>query len=270
MILRANCKINIGLDILRRREDGYHELETAMIPVKGLYDEVEILPTEGPSCFTQRGLEVDCPMEQNLCMKALRLMQRHYEVGEVALTLDKRVPFGAGLGGGSADATMVLVGLNRLFELGLSDEELELRAAELGSDTPFFVRNEPQLCRGRGEVMSPIALPLAGLWLLLVKPDEGVSTREAYAGVRPALPTTPLEELLQLPVNAWQGRIKNDFEPSLFDHHPRLRRIKESLLEQGALYASMSGSGSTLFGLFDHMPDYLPPYEGLFLHCEQL
>lgn len=270
MILRANCKINIGLDILRRREDGYHELETAMVPLRGLYDEVELLPTVGEFSFSQRGLTVDCPSEENLCVKAFRRMQACYGVGNATLTLDKRVPFGAGLGGGSADATMVILAANALFGLNLSEEELLCRAAELGSDTAFFVRNEPQMCRGRGERMTPIALPLAGLWIQLVKPDEGVSTREAYAGVKPAVPTMPLEELLQLPVSEWQGRVKNDFEPSVFARHPRLCRIKESLLEQGALYASMSGSGSTLFGLFDHEPDYQPPYEGLFLHREQL
>lgn len=271
MILNANCKINIGLDVLRRREDGYHDLETVMVPVRGLFDRVEVVRKEGPGCeFRQVGLVVDCPEEQNICVKAFRLMQARYGVEGVCITLDKRVPFGAGLGGGSADGTMVLLALNELFDLGLTEDERIDLAAELGSDTAFFVRNTPQLCTGRGVEMEPVELPqLAGLWLLLIKPDEGVSTREAYAGVRPAVPEIPLAERLQSPIREWSGRIKNDFEPSVFAAHPRLAEIKERLLTAGALYAAMSGSGSTLFGLFDQEPS-AQPFEGLFTHCERL
>ncbi len=267
MILKANCKINLGLNVLRRREDGYHDLETVMLPVRELFDEVEVLPAS-EFLFKTEGLPVDCPVEENLCVKAFRLMQRRYALPEVAISLRKRVPFGAGLGGGSSDATMVLLALNHLFSLALSEEELIALASVLGSDTAFFVRNTPQLCRGRGELMEPIELPLAGLWLQLVKPEEGVSTREAYAGVLPEVPKVGLREQLLSPVDAWQEGVKNDFERSVFARHPRLQSIKESLLAQGALYASMSGSGSTLFGLFDRKPDYTPPFKGLFLHQE--
>lgn len=271
MILKANCKINLGLDILRKRPDGYHDLETVMLPVRGLYDQLTVERIEGPEpLFCSRGIEVDCPPEANLCLRAFRLMQQHYGIGAVRIELDKRVPFGAGLGGGSSDATTVLLALNELFALHLSEQELILRASELGSDTAFFVHNTPQLCTGRGEVMTSIHLPLDGLWLLLIKPDEGVSTREAYAGVKPAIPATPLKERLQLPPIEWQGLVQNDFETSVFTAHPRLKEIKESLLEQGAIYAAMSGSGSTLFGLFSSRPNYQPPFEGLFLHQEQL
>lgn len=270
MILRANCKINIGLDVLRRRADGYHDLETVMVPVRELCDEVELVRTGAEFRFVQRGLEVDCAAEENICVKAFRLMERRFGLSGVTLTLHKRIPFGAGLGGGSADATMVLLGLDQLFDLHLSEAELIALAAELGSDTAFFVRNTPQLCTGRGEQMEPIELPLKGLWLQLVKPDEGVSTREAYAGISPAVPTLSLRERLQRPVEMWQQEVKNDFEPSVFATHPRLAAIKESLLTQGALYAAMSGSGSTLFGLFAEEPDYRPPFEGLFLHKERL
>ena len=186
------------------------------------------------------------------------------------ITLDKCVPFGAGLGGGSADATMVLRALNELFALRLSEDVLIERAAELGSDTSFFVRNSPQFCTGRGERMEPVELPLDGLRLVLVKPGEGVSTREAYAGVRPAVPERPLLERLQSPVATWRECVKNDFEPSVFARHPRLALIKEDLLKQGALYAAMSGSGSTLFGLFADERPYIPPFDGLFVHSEQL
>ena len=252
MKLRANCKINLGLDILRRRVDGYHDLETVMVPVYGLYDELtaERIVGEGV-LFESVGLAIDCPPEKNLCLRAFELMKGRYGVEGVHLRLDKRVPFGAGLGGGSSDATMTLVALNDLFALHLPESELIALAAELGSDTAFFVRNTPQLCSGRGEQMTPIALDLKGLWLVLVKPDEGVSTREAYSGVTPSVPEIPLRERLQRPIAEWQSCIKNNFEPHIFAAHPRLAAIKEALLQAGARYAAMSGSGSTIFGLFD-------------------
>lgn len=251
MKIKANCKINLGLDVLRRREDGFHELATVMLPVYGLYDRLQIDPIEGSEPqFRNEGLAVDCPAEQNICLKAWRLMHERHGVGAVSITLDKRVPFGAGLGGGSADATMTLLALNELFSLQLSEEELIALAAELGSDTAFFVRNTPQLCTGRGEVMEPIDLPLDGLWIALIKPDEGVSTREAYSGVKPAVPAVPLAERLMCPIAEWQGVIKNDFEPHIFAAHPAIAAAKNALLEAGACYASMSGSGSTVYGLF--------------------
>lgn len=270
MILRANCKINIGLDVLRRRADGYHDLETVMVPVRGLYDTLEVLPAESGCRFSQQGITIDCPDDKNLCVKAFYLMKERYaEVKGAVISLDKRIPFGAGLGGGSADATMVLLALNECYGLNLTTKELEGLAAELGSDTSFFVRNIPQLCTGRGVDMTPCQVPqLAGRWLLLVKPDEGVSTREAYAGVSPAVPETPLCERLLEPIERWQELIKNDFERSVFAAHPRLQEIKEQLLMSGARYAAMSGSGSTLFGLFDTEPD-TRPFEGLFTHKER-
>ena len=175
MILRANCKINLGLDILRRRADGYHDLETVMFHVRGLYDEVEVVRTAGAGVdFRAEGLAVDCEPEQNICIKAFRLMHDRYGVDGVSIRLDKRVPFGAGLGGGSSDGTAVLLALDRLFDLHLSEAELIARAAELGSDTPFFVRNTPQFCTGRGEIMSPFPLSLGGLTLVIVKPDKSL------------------------------------------------------------------------------------------------
>ena len=254
MNLRANCKINLGLDILRRREDGFHDLETVMIPVVELYDEVEVERVEGDSVFEQTGLVVDCPAEKNLCMKALRLMQQLYGVGNVRIRLDKRVPFGAGLGGGSSDATAVILALNELFELGLSEERLVETAAMIGSDTAFFVRNTPQICRGRGEKMEPIELPLKGFYLAIAKPDEGVSTREAYAGVKPAIPQVRLKDALQRPVSEWNGVVKNDFEPHIFALHPTIAELKQEMLDAGAIYASMSGSGSAVFGIFERKP----------------
>ena len=249
MEIKANCKINIGLDVLRRRADGYHDLSTVMVPVKGLYDVLTIEQAE-ESKLTIVGIEVDCDPEQNICMKALRLMQQRYGIGEASITLDKRIPFGAGLGGGSADGTAVILALNEIFALGLDEATLISLAAELGSDTAFFVRNSPQLCEGRGEIMTPIELDLAGYWLVLIKPDANVSTREAYAGVVPAIPELSLTERLQKPIAEWQGSVKNDFEKSVFTAHPIIGEIKQELIDAGATYASMSGSGSTVFGLF--------------------
>jgi 4-diphosphocytidyl-2-C-methyl-D-erythritol kinase len=249
MEIKANCKINIGLDVLRRRTDGYHDLSTVMVPVKGLYD-VLIVELAEKSSLSIVGIEVDCDPEQNICMKALRLMQQRYGIGEVSITLDKRIPFGAGLGGGSADGTVVILALNEIFALGLDEATLISLAAELGSDTAFFVRNSPQLCEGRGEIMTPIELDLAGYWLVLIKPDANVSTCEAYAGVVPAIPELSLTERLQKPIAEWQGCVKNDFEKSVFAAHPIIGEIKQELIDAGATYASMSGSGSTVFGLF--------------------
>jgi 4-diphosphocytidyl-2-C-methyl-D-erythritol kinase len=221
-----------------------------MFPVEGLYDEVEVVRCDGNSSFRVEGIEVDCDPEQNICMKALRLMQSRYGIGQVAITLTKRVPFGAGLGGGSADGTAVILALNDIFSLALDEATLISLAAELGSDTAFFVRNTPQLCEGRGEIMTPVELNLKGCTLVLIKPDESVSTREAYAGVKPAIPARSLTERLSEPIEQWQESVRNDFEESVFTSHPRLARIKQQLLDGGATYAAMSGSGSTLFGIF--------------------
>lgn len=253
MKIEANCKINLGLDVLRRRDDGYHDISTVMYPLRGLYDvvEVEAVPSADTAELVSLGMEVDCPAEKNICLKAYELLRRRYGIGGVRITLDKRVPFGAGLGGGSSDGTAVLVALNEVFSLGMDEAALIAAAAELGSDTPFFVRNTPQLCEGRGEIMSAVDVDLSGWWIVVVKPDEGVSTREAYAGVTPRVPARPLAERIAEPVERWQGSVVNDFESSVFASHPAIGRVKRSLLEAGAVYASMSGSGSAVFGLFD-------------------
>ncbi len=256
MIKHANCKINLGLNILRRRDDGYHELETVIYPVVGLYDDVEIEPLAGASDrieFRCDGIEVDCSAEDNLCVRAARLMQSRYGCGAVAITLTKRIPFGAGLAGGSSDAVAVVLAMDEIFGLALSRDKLVEVAAELGSDTAFFVVNTPQLCRGRGEIITPIEVDLAGMWLVLIKPDDvSVSTREAYAGISPDASQPSLAELLARPISEWQATIHNGFEPHIFRAHPSLAQIKAQLLEAGACYAAMSGSGSTIYGLFDH------------------
>lgn len=274
MILRANCKINIGLDILGRRDDGYHDIATVMYPVRELYDVVSVEKSGAADVrFAQTGLVVDCSAESNICVKAYRLMEQRYSVAGVDITLDKRVPFGAGLGGGSSDGTAVLLALNTIFDLQLSESTLIELAADLGSDTPFFVRNTPQLCTSRGEQMSPVTLQLTGMYLVVVKPDDFVSTREAYSGVVPKIPAVALAQKILRPVAEWQGEVCNGFEPHIFDAHPRIALLKRSLLDAGALYASMSGSGSALFGIFADEASakkYTPPCDGVYLHIEQL
>lgn len=267
MKIKANCKINLGLDVLRRRDDGYHDLSTIMLPVVGLYDVVDVERREDNKiAFRGIGLTVDCADEDNICVKAAKLMQERYGIAGVDITLNKRVPFGAGLGGGSADGTAVIMAINNIFSLDLTEEELIARAAELGSDTAFFVRNTPQLCEGRGEQMTAIDVNLDGMWMVIIKPNESVSTREAYAGVKPATPELPLTQRIKRPIAEWQGLIKNDFESSVFAAHPAIASAKQQLLQAGAIYASMSGSGSALFGLFDnetsaeqmrHLTDYI-------------
>lgn len=268
MRLKANCKINLGLFVTRKRPDGYHELETVMLPVKGLHDIVDVERTEGDGIeFRGEGIAVDCAAEDNLCVRAARLMQQRYGVGGVCITLNKRVPFGAGLGGGSSDATAVVVAINELYDLGLDKPTLAMLAAELGSDTAYFVYNDAELCTGRGEIMSPIEIDLKGMWLVVVKPDEGVSTAEAYRGVKPQMPERGLRELLAEPITEWQGSVRNDFEPHIFEAHPRIAAIKQTLLDAGALYASMSGSGSAVFAIFAEKPNFATDD---FVHIEQL
>ena len=271
MTIRANCKINLGLFVTRKREDGYHELQTVMLPVCGLYDVVEVERVEGEGVhFENCGIEVDCPMDKNLCVRAARLMQERYGVGGIRIKLDKRVPFGAGLGGGSSDATAVVVAVNEIYNLGLDKPTLAALAAELGSDTPFFVYNTPQLCEGRGEIMSPADVDLRGLWLAVAKPlNDSVSTKEAYSGIKPKMPSESLTELLKRDKSEWQGSVVNDFEPHIFARHPAIAELKQSMLNAGAVYAAMSGSGSAVFGLFEAEP-HLDLGDEVFLHIEQV
>ncbi len=283
MELLANCKINLGLRVVRRRSDGFHDIETVMIPVPGLADTIRVaapppnLPHPPHSSLKVTGAKVDCPPEQNICMRALRLVQREFGIGEASLHLRKVVPSGAGLGGGSSDAAFTLRALNEVFALGLSDARLETLAAELGSDVPFFIRNTPQLCTGRGEIMTPVEVDLAGKWLVILKPETvSVSTAEAYAGITPCEEGTPVAEIIKRPVGEWRGELVNDFEEGVFARHPEIAALKSLLYDEGAVYASMSGSGSAVFGIFDRRPfidiefDAAEEVGSLFFHLEEL
>ncbi len=250
MIFFANCKINLGLDIIRRREDGYHDIETVMYPIAGFYDAIELVPATRDS-FTSSGIAVDCPEEKNLCLKARDLMRRHFNLPQVGIHLHKAVPFGAGLGGGSADASFTIKGLNTLFGLGLTVEAMEELAAGLGSDTVFFVRNRPALASGRGEILSPVETSLKRCYIIIVKPPVGVSTAEAYRGVTTHTPAVPLAARVVADISQWRTTLTNDFEEGIFATYPILRDIKSSLYGAGASYASMTGSGSAIFGISD-------------------
>lgn len=252
MILFPNAKINLGLDILRKRPDGYHDIETVMVPVNWC-DILEIVPAKGSqTSLTVTGDNaVDCPSEQNLVMKAYRLLDNEVGLPNVDMYLRKVIPFGAGLGGGSADAAFTLRGLNDMFSLGFTDEELARKASTLGADCPFFIYNRPMLCTGTGTEMRPVDIDLSRYSILLVKPEINVPTAKAYSNTSPAIPSTPLRSIISLPVSEWNGKLKNDFEPSVFPAYPGIAEIKESMIKSGALYASMSGSGSSVYGIFE-------------------
>lgn len=268
MISFPYCKINIGLDIIRKRADGYHDINTLMIPVRGLCDSLEIVQSNGSGAeFSQSGIIADCNPEQNLCVKAYELMRAEYGIGGVLMHLHKAVPFGAGLGGGSSDAAFAIKGLNDLFSLGIDDGRMEQLAAKLGSDTAFFIKGKPALARGRGEVLTPMDMNvLEGMHIVIVKPDINISTAEAYSNVKPHIPQTTLAEHLNSDISLWRDCIGNDFERGIFSLYPRLSDIKEWLYDQGAVYASMSGSGSSLFGLFRSEPQLQPIAAELFIH----
>ncbi len=255
MIAFPNAKINLGLFIERKREDGYHDISTVFYPIP-LCDAVEVVRAETTELFTY-GNRVDCPPEKNLVMKAYRMLAEEFSLPPVAIHLYKHIPDGAGLGGGSSDATAVARILNSMFALGLDDEGIARRVKRLGADCPFFAYNRPMTARGIGDVLSPVEVDLRGKTMVVVKPDVSVPTAAAYAGVTPKMPATDIAALIAMPVEKWKDSLVNDFEASIFPQHPQLAALKQSLYDAGALYASMSGSGSAIFGIFgsDNLAD---------------
>lgn len=247
-----NCKINLGLRVVRKRPDGYHDLETVFLPVP-LCDDLEINPADTLR-FTADGIAIDCAPEDNICLKAYRILKAdHPDLPAVHIHLGKHIPFGAGLGGGSSDAAFTLCMLNEMFALGLSNAQLKAYAASVGADCAFFVDNRPALAEGIGDILTPLGFdPTRGLQLVLAKPDDAVSTREAYGGLKLADPAErqPLAEVLRKPVTCWRDEVENDFERSVFTGHPAIAALKQLFYDHGALYASMTGSGAAVFGLF--------------------
>lgn len=255
MVLYPNCKINIGLRVVRKREDGYHNLETIFYPVSGLHDELKVEKAD-EFAFLQDGLVVDCLPTDNLIIRVYKSMQAHFpQIGTVKITFKKNIPFGAGLGGGSSDAAHMAIALNEIFQLGLTKEQLVEEVRPLGADCPFFVYNTPCYAEGIGDELMPISLDLSGLRLVMIKPHCGVSTKEAYAGiVRPPEVEGQIKTALDegLSFDRMRPLLINDFEQTVFPIHPEIAEIKQRLHDAGAVYAAMSGSGSTVFGLFQN------------------
>lgn len=249
MIVFPNCKINLGLHIIRKRADGFHDLETIFYPLQ-LTDALEVV-TPGSLQFHSSGIDIPGDTADNLCVKAWHLLQKDFpELPQVDIHLHKHIPIGAGLGGGSADAAFMLLHLNNRFQLGLSQEQLVDYAAILGSDCPFFINNQPCYATGRGEIMVPVELDLSAYTFVLVFPGIHVNTGWAFKQLTPKEPAISLKEVIKTPVDTWKGVMQNDFEAPIFSAHPELAAIKEALYAQGAVYATMSGSGSAMVGIF--------------------
>lgn len=251
MMVFPNAKINLGLHVTSRRPDGFHNLETCFYPVP-VTDVLELRPARHFS-LREEGKPSGCKPVDNLCYKAWHLLQQAHGIDPVEMILYKELPNGAGLGGGSADAAFTLKALNTIYQLGLDQPQLEEYAAKLGSDCAFFISNKPVMATGRGTDFSPINLSLKGRWILLIWPGFGVSTKEAYGGVKPQQPAHDLTAVLGASTH-WRDQLVNDFEAGIFQLHPRLAQLKQQLYDKGAFYAAMSGSGSTIFGLFDQKP----------------
>lgn len=257
MLLFPNCKINLGLNITGKRADGYHNLQSVFLPVP-LHDALEIIATphaENLVTFTCTGLPVEGDASANLCVKAYHLLKTDFpQLPHVSMHLHKAIPMGAGLGGGSADGAFTLVMLNKKFRLGISQQQLIQYALQLGSDCPFFIINQPCIGTGRGGELQPITLPLTGYTVVLVNPGIHVNTGWAFKQITPAQPVQSLATIIQQPVNTWKYTLINDFELPVTNAHPELQTIKDQLYNLGAVYAAMSGSGSTFYGLFAQQP----------------
>ena len=256
MICFPNAKINFGLQITYKLTGGYHRIKTCLYPIP-LYDELEAVPSQKTN-FEISGLAIPGLEHQNLVIRAYQLLKKDYQLPELSIHLFKNIPMGAGLGGGSADAAFMLKMLNDKFQLSLSSVGLETYATQLGSDCPFFIRNTPAIGSGTGTKLSPIELDLSGMHLVLANPGIHIDTRKAYAGVRPQAAGYDLRSvLLTKDFHEWKKVLINDFETSIFAQYPVLSDMKSQLYDQGASYAAMSGSGATIFGLFEKKPSHI-------------
>ncbi len=282
MIAFPNAKINLGLRVLRKRHDGFHEIETVFYPV-GLCDVLEVLETgDTETVFKCTGLAIGkeppgfrlksgshgpgkgLEVKQNLVLRMYELLKKDFGLPPVYIHLHKAIPAGAGLGGGSSDCAFLLKMLNKMFKLGLNGEEMRSYAARLGSDCAFFLDNIPVIAIGRGEILKPVNPEFKDFRIIIVKPGININTAEAYSWVKPADTGETLAHTIKLPPSEWKNHLINDFEESVFSRYPQIRLIKEMLYEAGAIYASMSGSGSAVFGLFDHKPVLAALPDGIF------
>ncbi len=264
MISFPRCKINIGLHILEKRPDGYHNIETLFYPL-GLTDGLEIISSNGNTEFNQSGLPLPQDEKSNLVIKAYDLMKKDYDLPPVKIHLHKKIPPGSGLGGGSSNAANTLLLLNQIFHLGLSDEELAGYAGKLGADCAFFVYNKPMIGKNIGEVFDDVDVDMKGYYIAVVKSDIHVDTKDAYSKVIPEKSRKSLKELISQPISKWKGTIENDFEKTVFKEYPGIEKVKSALFRKGAVYASMTGSGSAVFGIFEHDPASLEKVFGEYL-----
>lgn len=275
MITYPNAKINIGLSITERRPDGYHNIESVFYPIN-LQDAVEIKTIEGEEPqggykLKVSGTILDGTPDDNLVVKAYQLLRKDFNFPAQKIHLYKHIPVGAGLGGGSSDAAAIIKMLNEKFALGLTSEQMQNYAVQIGADCPFFINNTPVFATGIGNIFTPIEFSLHGKTILLVKPDIFVSTRDAYALVKPSPAAIPLTEAIKQPISEWKQIITNDFEKSVFAKYPEIAAIKDKLYDMGALYASMSGSGSAVYGIFDSPIEYADEiFSGYFCRQREL
>jgi 4-diphosphocytidyl-2-C-methyl-D-erythritol kinase len=270
MIIFPNAKINIGLNIIEKRSDGFHNIETVFYPI-GLSDILEINISNNKIKFENTGLTVENKKsENNLCYKAYEALDNNSKINPVEIHLHKIIPFGAGLGGGSADASFTLKALNSLLKLSLDNETLMNYAEKIGSDCPFFVLNKPAFATEKGNNLTAIELSLKGYFLVLVHPEIHVNTAKAYSKIKPNKPSESLSKLISQPIENWKGLIKNDFEMSVFKEYPEIESIKNKLYNSGAIYASMSGSGSSVYGIFKNEINLKSKFKNYFVYAELL
>lgn len=253
MVVFPNCKINLGLHILQKRNDGFHDLETVFYPI-ALQDGLEIIQNASPRNdieLTTSGLEIDTTPSENICTKTYQLLKKDFpHLPAVKIHLHKVIPSGAGLGGGSADGAFTLLLLNKKFNLELNDQQLIQYALQLGSDCPFFIINKPCYATGRGEQIQEIPIDLSEYKFILVNPKIHINTGWAFSQINLSSKKASIRKIIELPIPQWKENLTNNFEEPIFKHQPSIRQIKEYLYEHGAVYASMSGSGSTVFGIF--------------------
>lgn len=265
MILFPHSKINLGLSVIQKRHDGFHNIETMMIPI-GLADILEVIVApNGKFGFTTSGLKIGGSRDENLVVKAWYLLEEKFSLPAVRIHLHKVIPMGAGLGGGSADAAFLIKSLNTLFKLELNTKQLMEIALELGSDCPFFIENKMALAKGRGELFEDFELNLSSLIVVIVKPDLHINTAHAYSQITPTSKKSSLSEVLNLPMNRWREVLFNDFEKPVFLQYPSIQLIKEEMYKMGAEYTAMSGSGSAVFGLFKKIPDMNSKFSDCFV-----
>ena len=274
MITYPNAKINLGLNIVEKRPDGYHNLETIFYPIN-LQDALEVTKLENEESeykLKVSGVPIEGEPENNLVIKAYRLLKKDFpEMPSINIHMFKHIPTGAGLGGGSADAAFMIKLLNEKFNLNLSIEKMEEYAAILGADCAFFIQNKPVFASGIGNIFENINLSLKGYYIVLVKPDIFVSTKDAFAHITPMRPSQSLKEIICMPVETWRATMKNDFEESVFKKYPEIAAIKDKLYDMGAIYASMSGSGSSVFGIFREQVEFIDEiFNGCFCRLRAL